>query len=62
MKKDKLNIDSFTSKEGKNYRRFEMLKKEEIGNYFSIPVKNILTTSFSVLLLTASSALLVAIK
>ena len=35
MKKDKLNIDSFTNKEGKNYRRSEMLEKEEIGTYFS---------------------------
>jgi len=35
MKKDKLNIDSFTNMEGKNYRRSEMLEKEEIGTYFS---------------------------
>ena len=35
MKKDKLNIDSFTNKEGKNYRKSEALGKNEIENYFS---------------------------
>ena len=35
MKKDKLNIDSFTNKEGKNYRKSEMLDKAEIEKYFS---------------------------
>jgi len=35
MKKDKLNIDSFTDKKGKNYRKAEVLEKNEIANYFS---------------------------
>lgn len=35
MKKDKLNIDSFTDREGKNYRRSEVLDKKEIETYFS---------------------------
>ena len=35
MKKDKLNIDSFTTKAGKNYRKARLLDKDLIENYFS---------------------------
>lgn len=35
IKKDKLNIDSFTTKEGKNYRQAETVKLSELKNYFS---------------------------
>ena len=35
MKKDKLNIDSFTTKKGKNYRKAEKIDKNKIENYFS---------------------------
>ncbi len=35
MKKDKLNIDSFTDNEGRNYRKSEVLEKEEVADFFS---------------------------
>jgi len=34
-KKDKLNIDSFTTKEGKNYRQAKTVNLNELENYFS---------------------------
>jgi len=42
IKKDKLNIDSFTTKEGKNYRKAEVLDKKKIENHFSKNGYNVL--------------------
>jgi hypothetical protein len=35
IKKDKLNIDSFTDKDGKNYRKAEALEKKDVADFFS---------------------------